>query len=115
MNQLRLLAVLPFIAGCASVDCCLVARRDAPDEATYVVIGIGLIRVPKVEAGVSTALVTALGVSAATQPGFRAVAGYMSSTDLIISRDAGDLLLEVGGCSTGIAVTKKTLTSTTRP
>ena len=97
-----------LLAGCSALDCCLVARSDGVTETSYLVIGVGLVHVPKVDAGVAAARMTAFGLSASSNPSFRATAGYAATDDIVVARGVSGLF-EVGSCPTGLALTTKSI------
>jgi hypothetical protein len=98
---------LPLLSSCAAVDCCLVVAGEREDSAAYVVIGLGVIRVPKRADGIHASRVTALGIAASTHPAFRASVGYVFTSDLTIPRGTPDALVEVSSCASGISIVRQ--------
>ncbi|MGH8065876.1 MAG: hypothetical protein ACRERE_11730 [Candidatus Entotheonellia bacterium] len=72
--KLLYLFIMLILSGCSSVRCCSsIILDDSEDSLHYLIIGIGIVTVPKpgTEAGVLATKLQAMGVSFSDQPGMK--------------------------------------------
>lgn len=93
-----LAAVLLLPLGCSHRG--FVLTRESPEALHYVVIGFGVLTVPKPEGrdAVLATGFTALGVSLSNSPGLSLGVGYHSSSVVAVPANAEDVRVEVGYC-----------------
>ena len=110
-RQAMVTALASGVIGCTSVDCCITATYERPDAVHYVVVGFGIISVPKPQGqiGVLATNLMAVGLVASDQPGLRMGLGYSGSSVVAIPSDTKNALVEVSTCGTsGLLITAKT-------
>lgn len=97
-------------ASCASTTCCLTSIQETDNATRYVVIGFGVITIPK-QKGVDGILATktkAVGLVVTNQPGLNVGLGYSSSSVVAIPSDTSNTVVEVSTCmDEGIFVNAK--------
>ena len=99
MEYVRVALLMGFLAlgGCTSVTCCMGLSFDEKDSIHYVVIGLGIVTVPK-QASETAVLATrtqALGVQLSDQPGAKLGLGYSSGSVVAIPNTAEDVRVEI--------------------
>lgn len=96
-----LVVALIIIGGCSHRG--LVLTRESEDSLHYVVIGFGVISVPKSEKAdaVTATKSNVLGVLLSNQPGLKVGIGYGSSSVIVVPANAEDVRVEVGSCAGG--------------
>ena len=79
------------VAGCAPL------QIEGDDTWHFVVIGAGIVSIPKQDApvAVDATKIEAIGLTIADRPGSRVSLGYMSNTSVRVPDNAEDVLLEV--------------------
>lgn len=108
MNRLLILLAAALNTACTTASCCLTTADESSDAIHYVVIGFGIVSIPKPKApdGVMAANMNALGLAVSNQPGLNIGLGYSSSSVVSIAAEAKNAVVEVRMCrgSDGISV-----------
>ena len=101
------------MAGCTTIECCMKEARETADVTRYVIIGFGVVTVPKHDhSGIVATRAQALGFFAANQPGLKFGLGYSSSGTIAISPTIENAVVEVGSCtSDGIKINTHIVTN----
>lgn len=101
------MAISTQFAGCANTSCCLSTTTETADSVKYIIIGFGIVTVPKNnrDNGILAVKTQSLGILVSDQPGAKFSAGYSSGTTVSIPHDADSAVVEVRSCSNdGITV-----------
>jgi hypothetical protein len=89
---------LLLLTGCKAIKCCLTIPADhTGDSISYLVIGVGVITVPKPEKQTAVLATKAeiLGINISNQPGLKVGLGYSSSSVVEIPDNAEDVRVEI--------------------
>lgn len=86
-----------FINGCSTLACCLTLPVEENGSIHYLVIGLGMVSIPKPNA--DTAVLATkhqvLGVVVSDQPGAKMGVGYTSGSVVAIPHEAKDVRVEI--------------------
>jgi len=100
MNNIGLTLLLSstfFLQSCSQFSCCLGVSFDGKDSVHYLVIGLGVVTVPKPESRTAVLATRAhtIGVQVSDQPGLKLGVGYSSGSVVAIPDTAEDVRVEI--------------------
>ncbi len=94
---LAIVTAMIALPGCSSFGCCMTVSVDGEDSQHYVILGIGVVSIPK--PGTETAILAtqsqALGLHISDQPGMKLGLGYSTSSTVAIPDHAEDVRVEI--------------------
>lgn len=119
MRKLLSIIAMLFMGGCANTTCCLTTVQETDSAIRYVVIGFGVISIPKQKQnemdGILATKMTAVGLVVTNQPGLKVGLGYSSSSVITVPNDTNNTVVEVSTCADeGMSVTAKSSKTTTQ-
>ena len=95
------------LTGCSSIGCCLTTQIQGKNTTHFIVLGVGIISIPKaVNTGITATRTHALGAVASDQPGMRFGLGAISSSTLTVEKGAKDVRMEMSRDPTGDITTR---------
>lgn len=104
LHLIRLVCLCLLLSGCASTGCCLSVTQEDGTHIRYLVIGVGVITLPKIPTEhILVSKVQGLGLLASNQPGLKLSLGLASSSTVIIPSKA-QALVEAKACTAGEGV-----------
>jgi hypothetical protein len=101
VRSVALAAALTLVCGCSHRG--MVLNYESQDSLHYVVIGFGMVSVPKSTQpdAVTATKFNAVGISVSNQPGLSFGVGYSSSSVVAVPANAEDVRVDVGSCAGG--------------
>jgi len=104
-----------LVSGCAGTTCCITSTQETEDSIRYVVIGFGVISIPKPKTsdGILATRMQATGLMLSNQPGLQFALGYSSSSLVAVPGNTNNAIVEVRTCGpdVGISVNAKSSAS----
>ncbi|RVU35378.1 hypothetical protein EOE67_14475 [Rheinheimera riviphila] len=106
-SVIRTLCLLPVLFGLAG---CVAPLRDSPSSAKYMVIGFGVLEVPKAptHSNITAVNLKSFGLAISDFPAFSLGLGYTSSSVIAVPADIQHAVVEVSTCPAGDGIKMQT-------
>lgn len=95
-----LIIILFIVTGCSSSPCCISTKFENDSSINYVVIGFGIVSVPKpaVKSGAYATKTKSLGIMLSDQPGLKSSIGYATSSVIVVPENTNNTIIEASTC-----------------
>lgn len=99
-RNIILIIIFFILSGCSSSTCCVSTKLENDSFINYVVIGFGIVSVPKpaIKGGAYAARTKSLGIMLSDQPGLKSSIGYATSSVIVVPANTNNTIIEARTC-----------------
>lgn len=94
------------LLGCTGTNCCFTTTHESKDSTHYIVIGFGVITIPKssTDDEILATKMQSLGLVVSNQPGLKVGLGYSFSSVIAVPIDTNNTVVEASTCKSGSGI-----------